>query len=187
MSNEDDIYNILQQDIESGFYAPDTRLPSVQKLARRFKSHPIKISKVIGRLLQTKLITARTGVGIFIGSGIVCTKTMNGFEYQILTLKNELKASQGKNIRLNKNLQQLQKQNEDLKKEVTKEKLKYNPDTTVEQMHDVLAENMRENKEVIEGLTQQLAESQAWIESMQINDIGDVETDLLCQKVKRQR
>lgn len=49
----------------------------------------------------------------------------------------------------------------ELEAQLMAEKLTYKPDTTVEQMKDVLAENMRENLEVIEALESKLAEAGA--------------------------
>jgi len=56
----------------------------------------------------------------------------------------------------------------ELEQQLDIEKRTYKPNTTVEEMKEILRENMRENKEVIEGLEQQLAELKELIIVMQV-------------------
>lgn len=67
-ASQEDIYRQMRQDIEGGVYPSSTRLPSVRTLAKRFKASPNTISKVVSRLMESGLCTARRGVGLFVRS-----------------------------------------------------------------------------------------------------------------------
>ncbi|NRA36674.1 MAG: GntR family transcriptional regulator [Planctomycetes bacterium] len=67
-ASQEDIYRQMRQDIEGGIYPSSTRLPSVRTLAKRFKASPNTISKVVSRLMESGLCTARRGVGLFVRS-----------------------------------------------------------------------------------------------------------------------
>lgn len=67
-ASQEEIYRILRQDIEDGTYPASSRLPSVRTLAKRFQASPNTISKVVSRLMESGLCTARRGVGLFVRS-----------------------------------------------------------------------------------------------------------------------
>ncbi len=67
-ASQEDIYRQMRQDIEGSVYPSSTRLPSVRTLAKRFKASPNTISKVVSRLMESGLCTARRGVGLFVRS-----------------------------------------------------------------------------------------------------------------------
>lgn len=67
-ASQEDIYRVMRQDIEAGTYGASTRLPSVRTLAKRFEASPNTISKVVSRLMESGLCTARRGVGLFVRS-----------------------------------------------------------------------------------------------------------------------
>lgn len=67
-ASQDDIYRIMRSDIEAGSYPSSSRLPSVRTLAKRFQASPNTISKVVSRLMESGLCTARRGVGLFVRS-----------------------------------------------------------------------------------------------------------------------
>lgn len=67
-ASQEDIYRVMRQDIEVGSYPASSRLPSVRTLAKRFQASPNTISKVVSRLMESGLCTARRGVGLFVRS-----------------------------------------------------------------------------------------------------------------------
>ncbi len=67
-ASQEDIYKQMRQDIENGMYPSSSRLPSVRTLAKRFQASPNTISKVVSRLMESGLCTARRGVGLFVRS-----------------------------------------------------------------------------------------------------------------------
>ena len=67
-ANQEEIYRAMRQDIEGGTYPASSRLPSVRTLAKRFNASPNTISKVVSRLMESGLCTARRGVGLFVRS-----------------------------------------------------------------------------------------------------------------------
>lgn len=67
-ASQEDIYKIMRSDIEAGSYPASSRLPSVRTLAKRFQASPNTISKVVSRLMESGLCTARRGVGLFVRS-----------------------------------------------------------------------------------------------------------------------
>lgn len=67
-ASQEEIYRVMRQDIEVGQYPASSRLPSVRTLAKRFQASPNTISKVVSRLMESGLCTARRGVGLFVRS-----------------------------------------------------------------------------------------------------------------------
>src|SRR5687768_15093077 len=67
-ASQEDIYRVMRSDIEAGGYPASSRLPSVRTLAKRFQASPNTISKVVSRLMESGLCTARRGVGLFVRS-----------------------------------------------------------------------------------------------------------------------
>ncbi|GDY13806.1 hypothetical protein LBMAG53_26840 [Planctomycetota bacterium] len=67
-ASQEEIYRIMRSDIEAGNYPASSRLPSVRTLAKRFTASPNTISKVVSRLMESGLCTARRGVGLFVRS-----------------------------------------------------------------------------------------------------------------------
>jgi DNA-binding LacI/PurR family transcriptional regulator len=67
-ASQEEIYRVMRSDIEAGSYPASTRLPSVRTLAKRFSASPNTISKVVSRLMESGLCTARRGVGLFVRS-----------------------------------------------------------------------------------------------------------------------
>ncbi|MFW5829399.1 MAG: GntR family transcriptional regulator [Planctomycetota bacterium] len=67
-ASQEEIYRQMRSDIENGKYPSSTRLPSVRTLAKRFSASPNTISKVVSRLMESGLCTARRGVGLFVRS-----------------------------------------------------------------------------------------------------------------------
>jgi hypothetical protein len=67
-ASQEEIYRAMRRDIEAGSYPASSRLPSVRTLARRFNASPNTISKVVSRLMESGLCTARRGVGLFVRS-----------------------------------------------------------------------------------------------------------------------
>jgi len=67
-ASQEEIYRIMRSDIEAGGYPASSRLPSVRTLAKRFSASPNTISKVVSRLMESGLCTARRGVGLFVRS-----------------------------------------------------------------------------------------------------------------------
>ena len=67
-ASQEEIYRIMRSDIEAGSYPASSRLPSVRTLAKRFSASPNTISKVVSRLMESGLCTARRGVGLFVRS-----------------------------------------------------------------------------------------------------------------------
>jgi DNA-binding LacI/PurR family transcriptional regulator len=67
-ASQEEIYRVMREDIEKGSYAASSRLPSVRTLAKRFQASPNTISKVVSRLMESGLCTARRGVGLFVRS-----------------------------------------------------------------------------------------------------------------------
>ena len=67
-ASQEEIYRVMRQDIEAGSYPASTRLPSVRTLAKRFSASPNTLSKVVSRLMESGLCTARRGVGLFVRS-----------------------------------------------------------------------------------------------------------------------
>lgn len=67
-ASQEEIYRQMRQDIEVGSYPSSSRLPSVRTLARRFSASPNTISKVVSRLMESGLCSARRGVGLFVRS-----------------------------------------------------------------------------------------------------------------------
>jgi len=67
-ASQEEIYRIMRTDIEAGSYPASSRLPSVRTLAKRFSASPNTISKVVSRLMESGLCTARRGVGLFVRS-----------------------------------------------------------------------------------------------------------------------
>jgi DNA-binding LacI/PurR family transcriptional regulator len=67
-ASQDEIYRVMRGDIEVGTYPASSRLPSVRTLAKRFSASPNTISKVVSRLMESGLCTARRGVGLFVRS-----------------------------------------------------------------------------------------------------------------------
>lgn len=65
-ASQEDIYRAMRKDIEQGSYPASSRLPSVRTLAKRFSASPNTISKVVSRLMESGLCTARRGVGLFV-------------------------------------------------------------------------------------------------------------------------
>jgi DNA-binding GntR family transcriptional regulator len=67
-ASQEEIYRVMRSDIEAGSYPASSRLPSVRTLAKRFAASPNTISKVVSRLMESGLCTARRGVGLFVRS-----------------------------------------------------------------------------------------------------------------------
>jgi DNA-binding transcriptional regulator YhcF (GntR family) len=67
-ASQEDIYRTMRHDIENGQFPASSRLPSVRTLAKRFQASPNTISKVVSRLMESGLCTARRGVGLFVRS-----------------------------------------------------------------------------------------------------------------------
>ncbi len=67
-ASQEEIYRVMRSDIEVGSYPASSRLPSVRTLAKRFQASPNTISKVVSRLMESGLCTARRGVGLFVRS-----------------------------------------------------------------------------------------------------------------------
>lgn len=67
-ASQEEIYREMRKDIEGGTYPASSRLPSVRTLAKRFQASPNTISKVVSRLMESGLCTARRGVGLFVRS-----------------------------------------------------------------------------------------------------------------------
>ena len=67
-ASQEEIYRVMRSDIEAGSYPASSRLPSVRTLAKRFSASPNTISKVVSRLMESGLCTARRGVGLFVRS-----------------------------------------------------------------------------------------------------------------------
>jgi len=67
-ASQEEIYKAMRQDIEQGTYPSSSRLPSVRTLAKRFQASPNTISKVVSRLMESGLCSARRGVGLFVRS-----------------------------------------------------------------------------------------------------------------------
>ena len=67
-ASQEEIYRVMRSDIEAGQYPASSRLPSVRTLAKRFSASPNTISKVVSRLMESGLCTARRGVGLFVRS-----------------------------------------------------------------------------------------------------------------------
>jgi len=67
-ASQEEIYRVMRGDIEAGGYPASSRLPSVRTLAKRFQASPNTISKVVSRLMESGLCTARRGVGLFVRS-----------------------------------------------------------------------------------------------------------------------
>ncbi len=67
-ASQEEIYRVMRADIEAGSYPASSRLPSVRTLAKRFSASPNTISKVVSRLMESGLCTARRGVGLFVRS-----------------------------------------------------------------------------------------------------------------------
>lgn len=67
-ASQEEIYRVMRSDIEAGGYPASSRLPSVRTLAKRFQASPNTISKVVSRLMESGLCTARRGVGLFVRS-----------------------------------------------------------------------------------------------------------------------
>jgi DNA-binding LacI/PurR family transcriptional regulator len=67
-ASQEEIYRVMRSDIEAGSYPASSRLPSVRTLAKRFSASPNTISKVVSRLMESGLCTAKRGVGLFVRS-----------------------------------------------------------------------------------------------------------------------
>ncbi len=67
-ASQEEIYRAMREDIEKGMYPASSRLPSVRTLAKRFQASPNTISKVVSRLMESGLCSARRGVGLFVRS-----------------------------------------------------------------------------------------------------------------------
>lgn len=67
-ASQEEIYRQMRMDIEAGVYPASSRLPSVRTLAKRFHASPNTISKVVSRLMESGLCTAKRGVGLFVRS-----------------------------------------------------------------------------------------------------------------------
>ena len=67
-ASQEDIYRQMRRDIENGLYPASSRLPSVRTLAKRFNASPNTISKVVSRLMESGMCSARRGVGLFVRS-----------------------------------------------------------------------------------------------------------------------
>lgn len=67
-ASQEEIYRTMRQDIEGGEFPASSRLPSVRTLAKRFNASPNTISKVVSRLMESGLCSARRGVGLFVRS-----------------------------------------------------------------------------------------------------------------------
>ena len=67
-ASQDDIYRNMRSEIEQGNYQASSRLPSVRTLAKRYDASPNTISKVVSRLMESGLCTAKRGVGLFVRS-----------------------------------------------------------------------------------------------------------------------
>jgi len=67
-ASQEEIYRQMRRDIEKGMFPASSRLPSVRTLAKRFNASPNTISKVVSRLMESGLCTARRGVGLFVRS-----------------------------------------------------------------------------------------------------------------------
>ena len=65
-----EIYNAMKASVESGDYAPSSRLPSVRTLAKRFHASPNVISRVVGMLHSEGLVVVQRGVGMFIRDSV---------------------------------------------------------------------------------------------------------------------
>ncbi|MFM2090975.1 MAG: hypothetical protein RLZZ127_1464 [Planctomycetota bacterium] len=67
-ASQEDIYREMRREIEVGSYKASERLPSVRTLARKYQASPNTISKVVSRLMESGLCTAKRGVGLFVRS-----------------------------------------------------------------------------------------------------------------------
>lgn len=67
-ASQEAIYRIMRSDIEAGGYPASSRLPSIRALAKTFQASPNTIAKVVSRLMESGLCTARRGVGVFMRS-----------------------------------------------------------------------------------------------------------------------
>lgn len=67
-ASQEEIYRTMRHDIEGGEFPASSRLPSVRTLAKRFNASPNTISKVVSRLMEAGLCSARRGVGLFVRS-----------------------------------------------------------------------------------------------------------------------
>lgn len=67
-ASQEEIYRQMRRDIENGMFPASSRLPSVRTLAKRFNASPNTISKVVSRLMESGLCSARRGVGLFVRS-----------------------------------------------------------------------------------------------------------------------
>lgn len=67
-ASQEEIYRQMRTDIEAGNYPSSSRLPSVRTLAKRFNASPNTISKVVSRLMESGLCSAKRGVGLFVRS-----------------------------------------------------------------------------------------------------------------------
>ncbi len=67
-ASQDEIYRNMRAEIEQGTYQASSRLPSVRTLAKRYDASPNTISKVVSRLMESGLCTAKRGVGLFVRS-----------------------------------------------------------------------------------------------------------------------
>lgn len=104
-ASQEEIYRQMRQDIEKGSYPASSRLPSVRTLAKRFNASPNTISKVVSRLMESGLCTARRGVGLFVRSlptrkltllvGSTESKAGDDFEGYIETQLGERLAAEG--------------------------------------------------------------------------------------------
>ena len=65
-ASQDEIYREMRREIEQGTYKSSERLPSVRTLAKRYQASPNTISKVVSRLMESGLCTAKRGVGLFV-------------------------------------------------------------------------------------------------------------------------
>ena len=62
------IFERLQKDISSGYYAPGKRLPSETELVRRFKASRMTVFRAMRELQSLGLITRRVGSGTFVST-----------------------------------------------------------------------------------------------------------------------
>jgi DNA-binding LacI/PurR family transcriptional regulator len=62
------IFERLQKDISSGYYAPGKRLPSETELVRRFEASRMTVFRAMRELQSLGLITRRVGSGTFVST-----------------------------------------------------------------------------------------------------------------------
>lgn len=79
------VYDYLVRGIESGFYRPETRLPSERKLAEKLNVNVATVRRAFRDLITSGVVEKRIGDGTYLtrGGGIA-----NGAEYVNIVLSN---------------------------------------------------------------------------------------------------